>query len=133
MTKIINSIMISCFLCTGFSNIGYSATTAQLQSTLQKYGVPKASDCGTINEAYYNGSAPECQELGMFYNKTNRRCETCELGYTTSSKTDTSCKAINCGTGNIGTKITNGVCPAGYILQQITGGSCSVGSILTKM
>ena len=125
--------MVSCILCTGFSNIGYSATTAQLQSVLQKYGVPYTSDCGTLNEAHFNGSKPECQQLGMFYNKSKRRCEPCPLGTATDTKTDTSCKAIVCPNGHVGTIINDGKCPAGYVLQQITGGSCPMGNVLEKM
>ena len=116
-----------------FPHNGKSATTTQLQSVLQKYGVPMISDCGTKNEAHYNGSAPECQEWGMYYDKPNRRCDVCPIGTATDSKTDTACKTIVCPNGNVGTIINDGKCPAGYILQQITGGSCPVGSVLTKM
>ena len=115
------------------SNTSNSATTSQLKSVLEKYGVPYTSDCGTLNEAHFNGSKPECQQLGMFYNKSKRRCEPCPLGTATDTKTDTSCKDIVCPNGNVGTIINDGKCPAGYVLQQITGGSCPMGNVLEKM
>ena len=133
MKKVIKSIMISCLLCTGFANISMGATEAQLQSTLQKYGVPQAKDCGTSNEPHYNGSAPECQYIGMYYDKKNRRCEECPLGTATDSKTDTSCKAIICPDGYGGTIIRDGLCPDGYGLFQITGGNCPDGTRLIKL
>ncbi len=125
--------ILSIFMLVFFSYEVKSATTVQLESVLQKYGVPKASDCGTINEAHYNGSAPECQEWGMFYDTQNRRCDYCEIGYKTNSKTDIECVAIVCPAGYTGNIINDGKCPTGYILQQITGGSCPVGNVLTEM
>ncbi len=120
------------FIFIFYNSVVFSATTVQLESVLQKYGVPKASDCGTINEAHYNGSDPECQEWGMFYDTQNRRCDYCEIGYATDSKTDTECKPIVCPAGFGGVIIRDGLCPAGYGLFQITGGNCPAGTILTK-
>ena len=79
MRKFKRMSLISCILCMGFANISMGATEAQLQSVLQKYGVPQAKDCGTKNEAHYNGSAPECQEWCMYYDKPNRRCDVCPI------------------------------------------------------
>ena len=132
MMKFKRMSLISCILCMGFANISMGATEAQLQSVLQKYGVPQAKDCGTKNEAHFNGALPECQDEGMYYDKKNRRCDYCEIGYATDSKTDTECKPIVCPAGFGGVIIRDGLCPAGYGLFQITGGNCPAGTILTK-
>ena len=133
MTRKIKSIILSCVLCTTISNIGHSATTSELQSVLEKYGVPYTSDCGTKNEAHYNGILPECQEWGMYYDKPNRRCDYCEMGYITDSKTDTKCREIKCPDGYAITIIKDGICPEGYGLFEITNGTYPDGTQLHKL
>ena len=120
------------FIFIFYNSVVFSATTVQLESVLQKYGVPKASDCGTENEPHYNGVAPECQEWGMFYDKPNRRCTYCELGYVTINKTDTECTEILCQPGYGGQIIKDGKCPPGFGIFHITSGNCPVGSRLWK-
>ncbi len=110
----------------------YGRNGSSTSISTSKYGVPQAKDCGTKNEAHFNGALPECQDEGMYYDKKNRRCDYCEIGYATDSKTDTECKPIVCPAGFGGVIIRDGLCPAGYGLFQITGGNCPAGTILTK-
>ena len=123
MTKIIKSIMISCFLCTRLSSVVYSATTSQLTSILSKYCVAPAGACGTDNEAIYTSNRCECKQCGYFYNTTSRKCEPCPTGQYVDNKYSTECKYPKCPVGTY-IKVEKGVekCPGGS--YQLSPSSC---------